>query len=125
MAFNFSVPPRFGNDSNGADFFYPLFGYQGEAVETGQLFKPVEFDGFKIRIVQLLPDPEIFDGVPVPEPIPDQIVGPVRILEPGNVRYTDIIGVFCIEDGDITPFDLQLCCHDTLLYLSSNPFLST
>ena len=58
-------------------------------MKPGLLPKPVEFDGIKIRVVELFPDTKEFNGIPVPEPVLDQIIGPFRILVPGDIRDTD------------------------------------
>jgi hypothetical protein len=47
-----AVATGLGSDANGAGFFDPLFGREGEAVESGLPFNPVEFDGIKIGVVQ-------------------------------------------------------------------------
>ena len=41
---------------DGVCCFNPSLGGQRKTVESGRLSKPVEFDGFKIGIVQLFPD---------------------------------------------------------------------
>jgi hypothetical protein len=41
---------------------------QNKAVQTGLFSKPIEFDGFKIGFVELLPDAEKLDGVAVTQP---------------------------------------------------------
>jgi len=46
----------------------PLFRRENETVEPGLFSKPVELDGIKIRVVELFPDTEKFDGVAVPDP---------------------------------------------------------
>ena len=70
-----SVAYRRGKKTNDACIFNPLLGCKGETVESSLFFKPVEFDGFKIRIIQMLPDSEKLNCVPVSEPISDQIIG--------------------------------------------------
>jgi hypothetical protein len=44
---------------------------EGKTVEPGKFSKPVEFHGFKIRIVGTLPDSQKFYGITVPYPVPD------------------------------------------------------
>jgi hypothetical protein len=41
---------------------------QNKAVQTGLFSKPIEFDGFKIGVVELLPDAGKLDGVAVAQP---------------------------------------------------------
>ena len=62
--------------------------------------EPVEFHGFKVRVVEMFPYPEKFDCIAVPYPVPDQIIGMVRILVSCNIGNADII--FTIErvNGD-------------------------
>lgn len=43
-----------------------LLGCLGKTVEPGLFSKPIEFDGIKIWVVDLLPDAEEFEGVAVP-----------------------------------------------------------
>jgi hypothetical protein len=53
---------------DGAGLFDPSLGSQNKAVQTGLISKPIEFDGFKIGIVELLPDAEKLDGVVAAQP---------------------------------------------------------
>ena len=66
-----------GDEADGTGCFDPLFWSQCKTVEACLFFKPVEFDGFKILIVQIFPDTEKFDGIPIPESVSDQIIRPV------------------------------------------------
>ena len=43
----------------------PLRGREHEAVQARLSFKPLEFEGFKSGIVDVLPDPEKLDRIPV------------------------------------------------------------
>jgi hypothetical protein len=43
-------------------------------LKSGLLPKPVELDGIKIRVVELLPYAEEFDSVPVPETVSRKIM---------------------------------------------------
>ena len=56
-----------------------------------RFLKPVEFHGFKSWIVQMLPNAQKFNGIPVSEPISNQIVSSARILVSGNVCNADIV----------------------------------
>jgi hypothetical protein len=42
-----------------------------KTIEAGLHSNPVEFDGIKLWIVKLLPNPEEFHGVPVAQPVAD------------------------------------------------------
>ena len=44
--------------------------------KAGLLSHPIEFDGIKIRVIELLPDAREFDGVPVAQPVLDQVIDP-------------------------------------------------
>ena len=39
-----------------------------KTVQTGLFFKPIDFDGFKIEVIDLLPDGEKLDGAVVAQP---------------------------------------------------------
>ena len=69
MGVGAAVAPGFGLDADGARALDPLLRSQGEAVEPGLLSNPVEFDGIKIRVVDLLPDSEKLNGVAVAKPV--------------------------------------------------------
>jgi hypothetical protein len=72
-------------------FIDPLPGCKDETVQPGLNSKPIEFDGIKIRIIKTLPNPQKFYSIPVPQPVLDNIIGPVRIFVPGNIRQADIV----------------------------------
>ena len=63
-------------------------------------FNPIEFDGIKIRVVELLPDAHEFDGVPVPEPVLDDVVGAFTVLVAGDVRERNVIVDAAGYDGN-------------------------
>jgi hypothetical protein len=46
-----SIAASFGDNADGSRRFDPLFWGQGKTIEASLFFKPVEFDGFKIRVV--------------------------------------------------------------------------
>ncbi|MNQ61220.1 hypothetical protein D3C85_755310 [compost metagenome] len=106
-----AITPGLGNQTDGGGLLDPLLGRQGEAVETGLLFKPVEFDGFKSRIIELLPDPQKLDGVPVAQPIADQVVGAIRILVAGNIGDADELDAVPGNRGDVVFQHLQFGFH--------------
>jgi hypothetical protein len=78
-----------------------LLGRQGEAIEPGLFFKPVEFDGIKTGIVDVLPDAEELDGVAVAEPVADEVVAGGSVLVAGNVGKTEVI--LLIDSGQPHP----------------------
>ena len=69
-----AVSPGSRNDPDGARFFNPLLRGQGETVQARLNSKPVEFDGFKNRVIEPFPNAEKFDCIAVSEPITNQIV---------------------------------------------------
>jgi hypothetical protein len=80
-----------GDRANGTRRIDPSFGRGDEVVQTGLLFNPVEFDGIKTGIVELLPNARKLNGVPVPEPVGDEIVRAFGVLEAGDVGETNEI----------------------------------
>ena len=104
-----AVPARFCDEAPGMGLFDPLFGRERERVESGLFSKPVEFHGFKIRVVELFPDTEKLNGVAIPDPVPDQIVRAVRVLVPGNIRDADIILIVLHEHSDFPVKDIDGC----------------
>jgi len=48
-----TTAPCFGIDANGAGGLDPFFRRQREAIQTGLALKPIEFDRFKRRVVDL------------------------------------------------------------------------
>ena len=84
-----AVAPGLGLDADGAGALGPMLGGQDEAVETSLRFNPIEFDGIKIRVVDLLPEAEELDGVAVAQPVEDKVVGALGVLERAmSVRQT-------------------------------------
>jgi hypothetical protein len=79
--------------------------------EPSLFFKPVEFDGFKIRIVQMLPYPQKLDGIAISQPILDDVVRSARLLGEGVAADLDVhreIGAH-VEGGiDVNQFQPAL-----------------
>lgn len=59
---------------------------------------PLEFDGIKTGVVDLLPEAEELEGVAVAQPIADQVVAGVRVLVAGDVGQADVILV--VDPGE-------------------------
>ena|GEM_PF-1185112 len=91
MRIGAAVASGFGLNTDGRGALDPLLRGEGEAVEAGLLFKPVEFDGIKTGVVDLLPDAGELDGVAVAEPNADEVVAGVRVFVAGDVGQADVI----------------------------------
>lgn len=102
-----AVASGVGNQPDGLCFLDPLFRGESEAVQPGLHFKPVEFDGIKTRVVELLPDAEKFHGVSVSDPVAHKIVGTVGVLDPGDVRKADEVLFLLGQNGDSGPLYLD------------------
>jgi hypothetical protein len=71
-------PPCFLNPSNPKGSDEPFSSSRSQDLS--------DFDGIKIRVVELLPDAEKPDGVPVPDPVPDKVVHVLGVLVAGGCR---------------------------------------
>ncbi len=80
-----TISPGLRLDADGTRALDPLLWGTGKAVQTRLFSKPVEFNGIKIRIVDLLPNPKEFKGVAVAQPVADEIVASVLVFITGNV----------------------------------------
>ncbi len=60
-----ALSARLGDDADDPGSFHPCLDGQDEAVQSCLTFNPVEFDGIKTGVVQLFPDAQELDGVPV------------------------------------------------------------
>ena len=67
-----TVTPGARLKSNSSRGFDPLPGSQRKAVESGLLSKGLEFETFKIRIMDLLPNTNEFEGVAIAHPVVDK-----------------------------------------------------
>ena len=74
MCVGAAITPCFGNNPNSNGFLNPLLGGEGETIQSGLLFNPVEFDGIKVGVVELFPDAEKFQGIAITQPVSDEIV---------------------------------------------------
>jgi hypothetical protein len=95
-----TVTAGLGSDADCPGLLDPLLRREGETVQPGLHSNPVEFDGIKLRVVELLPDSEEFDGVAIAQPVADDVVGVVRILEFGDIREADVVLLLFGKDGD-------------------------
>jgi len=95
-----TVTPGVRNDADGLCLLYPLFRGQAEAVQPGQHSNPVEFDGMKIRVAELLPNTENFYCITVSEPVAHKIVRAVGVLDTCDVRKADEVLFLLRQHGD-------------------------
>ena len=102
------APEAASREPNALD---PLLRGEGETVEAGQFFNPVEFDGIKTRVVDLLPDAEELDGVAVAEPVADEVVTGVRVFVAGDVGQADVILVVDAGEANFTGEDFDFLAH--------------
>jgi hypothetical protein len=80
VSVNLLSPACFLNPSNSKGLDEPFSSSRSEDLS--------DFHGIKIRIVEMLPYAKELDGVPVPKPVLDQVIGPVRILVTGYIRIS-------------------------------------
>ncbi len=112
MGISAAVAPSLGLDAGGAGALDPLLGGQNETVEPGLLFNPIEFDGIKNRIIDLLPEAEEFDGVAVSEPVGDQVVRALRVFVAGDVGQADVILVIDAGETDFAGKNFDFLRHE-------------
>ena len=75
----------------------PLPRREDETVESSPISKPLEFEGFKIRIEHGFPNAEKLDRVPVAEPIRDEKLSVLRFEHVGE---RDEIAILVGENRD-------------------------
>jgi hypothetical protein len=103
-----AVPSGFCPDATGVCHLDPLFRRKGETVETGLFSKPVELDGIKIRVIELLPDAEELDRVAVAEPATDKIVRIIGVLIPSDIGDADVILIVLYDNTNFAVEYLDL-----------------
>ena len=82
-----------------------------KTIEAGLHSNPIEFDGIKIGIVDLLPEAEEFDGVAVAQPIEDQVVRALRVFVAGDVGQADVILVVDAGEADFAGENFDFLRH--------------
>ncbi len=92
-----AITPGPGLKSDGVGGFDPFAGSQREAVQTRLIFKGLEFETFKIRVVDLLPDADEFERVAIPHPTVNQDVI-AKLFR--HVREADEVLFLLGKDGD-------------------------
>ena len=82
-----------------------------KTVEARLLSNPIEFDGIKTGIVNLLPQAKEFDGVAVAEPVGDQVVRALRVFVAGDVGQADVILVVDAGEADFAGENFDFLSH--------------
>ena len=100
-----AVPAWLREQSYGIRSLDPLPRSKYKAVQTSLAFKPLEFEGFKMQVVQLLPYAQELDRVAVPHPVLDHVIGSFRLFALGDVRQGNIVLLFVRDDHDGCAFD--------------------
>ncbi|MDD3248018.1 MAG: hypothetical protein PHF18_14395 [Methanosarcina sp.] len=94
MSVSAAVASCFGNDPNSSVLFDPLFGGQSKAVQTCLHSNPVEFDGIKIRFIELFPHTQEFHSISVSDPVADEVISMIRVLVPGDICQANVVRIF-------------------------------
>jgi hypothetical protein len=89
---------------------------QHKAVETRTISKPLEFEGFEIRVIQALPHAKEFHGVAVPHPILDDVIRACGFFVLRNIRKRDVVLVLPPNHGDFRASDLDFCVGGFLFH---------
>lgn len=93
-----------GPQADGVGLFHPLLDAQLVAVQARLTFNCGEFAGIKIGIVDRFPNPEKFDGVPVPQPVGDE---EFSILRFEHVRQGNEVVFIPMQHSDFRALDLE------------------
>lgn len=105
---------------NGVGVVDPLARSKHKAIQTRPISKPLEFEGFKIWVVQALPHAKEFHGVSVSHPILDYVIGASRFLVLCDIGDRDIILVFPPNHGDFRASDLDFFVGGFLFHASTS-----
>jgi hypothetical protein len=95
-----AIAPSLRHDANGPRALNPLLRREDEAVQPGLNSNPIEFDGVKSRVVEPLPDAQELDGVPISEPVRDEVVGSLCVFETGDVGEANVVVLPLRHDAD-------------------------
>ena len=113
-----SITPRLCNQTNCIGGIYPFFRRKSKSIKTCLFFKPLEFEGFEIRIIQAFPNSEIFDRIPIAQLIADHRIRVVALVS-RDVRQTDIVVL-------IEQYNCNICvpyrnlCHICIVFFTAN-----
>ena len=100
MRIGTAVTTGFRCDSNGLCALDPALRREGKVVATRLIFKPLEFERFKIRITQFLPKPEELDGAPATHPVVNDRKRLLCVPILGDVGQREIILLIPMQDSD-------------------------
>ena len=106
-----SVASGFGLDADGAGALDPLLGGEDKTIEPCLLSNPIEFDGIKTGVVDLLPDTEELDGVAVAQPVEDEVVSALWIFVSGDVGEADVVVPLDSGDADFAGENFDFLAH--------------
>jgi hypothetical protein len=84
---------------------------EGKSVQTGFGSKPLEFEGFKIRIVKGFPDAQVFNGVAVSHPVGND-GSRVIAFKLGYIGQRDVIILVDFENGYVCLLYVYFCHLD-------------
>ena len=82
-----------------------------KTIEAGLHSNPVEFDGIKTGIVDLLPETEELEGVAVAQPVADQVVTGIRVFVAVDVGEADVILVVDTGEADFAAENFDFLRH--------------
>lgn len=95
-----AVAAGLGDQADRTCAINPALGGQDKTVQARLFSNPLEFDGIKIGVVQLLPDAEKLNGVPIAQPVLDDRIRSFGILVAGNIGKTYVVVGLSREDGN-------------------------
>jgi len=91
MGVGSAISSGFGNNADSSGFFDPLFWGKGETIQTCLHSNPVEFDGFKIGIIELFPNTQKFYSVTVSQPIPHKVIRALDVLIASDISDANVV----------------------------------
>ena len=98
-----AVTTLFGNDTDCVRVINPFLRRQGKGIQTGLLSKPLEFEGFEIRIVQTLPNFEMLDCVSVSQPVANHCIRIIAFMSHYVRRaYIDHLALHAVINVSVT-----------------------
>ena len=115
-----SVSSGFGNNADGVGLLGPLLGAETEIVESSLAFNYVEFGRIKLGIVNLLPCPQEFYGIPVAKPVVEE---ELPILRAHHVCEADVVLAVHLDHCHGNAIYVNLC-HSTYCQLSKDKPIS-